>query len=341
MPASTPTKLVLAAVGLVAIGGAALAVARRPTAGGGDPGFAPDYKFGEVVQGTPVEHTFTIRNGGSETLRIKRLGTSFGLNVLHVDSVIPEGGTGRIQLRVPTAGRRGAVTEFANLYSAADSGRPFTRLRMIGDVVMPLQLSPQDRVYFFTSKGEAERREITVTNHLGKPLTIRSVASSNPVFSVQQQALEPGKKYKLTVALDPNAPVGKHEGTITVATDHPAYAVVPIPTVAIIDDVVSTEPKRVSFSSMPLEQADKAVIGQKQIVVERHRSGNFKVLRATADVPFLAVEVAPGNRPNKFVIDVRIVKKQAKRGPFEGTLIIETNDPAFPQLKLPISGNLV
>jgi Protein of unknown function (DUF1573) len=341
MPVSKPTKVALLAVALVAAGAAAVSVARKPAAGTTHSGLDPDYKFGEVVQGTPVEHSFSIQNRSGEPLRIKRLGTSYGVTVVHVDSVVPAGGTGRIQLRAETNGRRGALSEFANVYAAADSARPFARLRLIGDIVLPLQLSPQDRVYFFTTKGAVEHREITVTNHLGKPLRIISVASNNPVFSVRQQAVEPGKRYKLTVSLDPNAPVGRHEGSITVATDQPEYATVPIPALAMIDDIVSTTPKRVSFASILFDAADQPVIGQKEVLVKRQGGADFKVLRAATDVPFITVDVKPGREANTFLVGVRIEKKHAKRGTFSGTLTIETNDPAFRQLKLPITGNLV
>jgi hypothetical protein len=341
MPATMPTRAVLAAAALIAIAGVGLAVSRRSAASRADRGFDPDYRFGEVVQGTPVEHTFRVRNDDRDELRIKRLGTSFGLTVDGVDSVIPAGRTGDIRLRVDTKGRRGSVVEFANVYSTADSLRPFARLRMTGSIVLPLQLSPQDRVYFFSTRGAPEQREIMVTNHLSTPLTIRSATSSNPVFSVRQQTLEAGKRYKLTVALDPNAPAGRHEGTITLATNQPAYASVPIKALAIVNDVVSTSPKVVAFSSILMESADAPVVGRKEVVVRKQGGTDFKVLRAATDVPFLAVEVKPGRRPNDFVVHVRIVKSRAKRGDFGGTLTIETNDPAFPQLKLPITGKLV
>lgn len=33
----------------------------------------PDYNFGSVLQGTPIEHEFTVRNTGSAVLKISRV----------------------------------------------------------------------------------------------------------------------------------------------------------------------------------------------------------------------------------------------------------------------------
>jgi hypothetical protein len=196
-------------------------------------------------------------------------------------------------------------------------------------------------VYFFTATGEPERRDVEVINHQARPLRIVSLTSDNPVFSAAHQTVEDGKRYRISVALDPRTSVGRHQGRIVVRTDNPAYASVPIVATAFVDERISTTPKRVDFSTIALEAVTRPVVGDKQVLVKKYRGTDFRVLRVSTDLPFLDVVAKPHKDGESVMVTIRIQKQRARRGPIRGTLTIETNDPAFPQLKVPITGNLV
>jgi hypothetical protein len=245
-----------------------------------------------------------------------------------------------IRLRVDTERRRGPVDEFVNVY-AANPTRPVASLHMRGRVVRLLELAPQDRVYFFTTVGDTATTELAVINHAARPVHVTGLASDNPIFTARSEVVQDGTRYRISVALDPRTRPGKHEGTITMTTDSPAFPAVPIVTLAVVDDVVNASPGAVSFNPIPFEAVGEPVIGEKQVVVRKHRGTDFKVLRATADVPFLTVEVAPRTPGESFFVNVKIDKARARRGDIRGTLVIETNDPAFPELRLPITGRIV
>jgi hypothetical protein len=300
-----------------------------------------DYEFGEAVQGKLVEHAFTVRNSTDRDLVVRRVSALGAVVVTKVDSVVGPGRTGRVHLRFDTRNRRGAVVELANVYTADDSLRPAATLRLRGIVVLPLQLSPQDRVYFFTATGEQARRDVEVINHHARRLRIVAVTSENPVFSAAHQTLDEGKRYRISVVLDPRTPVGRHQGRIVVRTDNPAYASVPILASAFVDERVSTTPKRIDFSTVPLDAVDRPVIGDKQVLVKKYRGTDFRVLRVSTDLSFLDVVAKPHKDGESVMVTIRIQKQRARRGPIRGTLTIETNDPAIPQLKLPITGNLL
>jgi hypothetical protein len=341
MPAIQLSRAIASAVALIVLSGIGVAMYR----GSDDDkrGAFPDkdYEFGEVVQGKVVEHAFTVRNSTDRDLVVRRVSALGAVAVTKVDSVIGPGRMGHIHLRFDTRNRRGAVIELANIYTADDSVRSAATLRMRGIVVLPLQLSPQDRVYFFTATGERERRDVEVINHHARRLRIVAVTSDNPLFSAAHQTLDEGKRYRISVVLDPRTPVGRHQGRIVVRTDNPAYAAVPILASAFVDERVSTTPKKVDFSTVPFEAVGRPVLGDKQVLVKKYRGTDFRVLRVSTDVPFLDVAAKPHKDGESVLVTIRIHKQRARRGPLRGTLTIETNDPAFRQLKLPITGNLL
>ncbi len=327
--------IVLAGVAVVAV-----AVWWKGFAGGEAVSFTAAHDFGVVVQGEQLEHVFSVRNDKSTDLFVDRVLVTYASEVVSVDSVLPAGGEGRVRLRTDTRRLRGSLKESARIYFT-DPGLDPIWLYLQGRVVLPVEIAPQDRVYFFTVKGEAPEQEILVINHQERPLEILEVTSTNSLFRVESQEIERRNRYRLAVGLDPATPIGRHRSTITVTTDSPDYPSLEIEALAIVEDIVSTSLSRVDFPKIMYDALDMEVVGRKIVLVKKHEGVDFEVVRATTDVPFLTVEVTPDKPGESYLVYVRIVQRRAERGEFEGTLLIETNDPQFPELKLPITGTIV
>jgi len=294
--------------------------------------------LGEVPQGKPIEHVFVVENAGSKDLHIERVVST---NVIDFDKVIPPGKEGKIKLGINPEDRRGGVEVLAEVYSN-DPERPKTVLQLRARIVAPVDVLPQDRVYFLDAiKGQKQEQELTIVNSQGRPLKIQQVTSSNPVFQTRLESLREGTRYKLVVGLDPNAPAGKHEGQIMVTTDSREYPSIPVEVRAVVWEVVSASPSLVNFSQIPFDIVDQKPMGQKIVVVKKHQGKDFQVLRATTDVPYITVEVVPQKPGESFLVNLDIVKDRAQRGDIQGTLRIETNDPTFPELKVPITGKIL
>lgn len=296
------------------------------------------YEFGEAVEGDTIVHTFALANDGADTLRLEEV-SARASQVDVGDSVIPPGAIGRITVRLPTARTRGAVIEVVRVQMAGEDRPRWLRLR--GHVVPPVQVAPQDRVYFFTVVGVGPTQELQLINHREPPLRILGVSSDNPLFRVRSAAVTAGRRYGLTVALDSAAPAGRHEGRITVRTDHPAYAGIDIAALALVRNVVSASLSNIGFSRLNYEALDREAVSQRTVLVEKHQGTDFDVPRAAVDLPFMEVRIVPQKPGTSYLVHVRIRQKDAPRGPFAGTLRIETNDPAFPQLTLPVHGEIL
>ena len=306
------------------------------------PALSPDtnFDFGQVVQGKTIDYAFTVRGDSSRELRIREVRACELCAVTAVDSVVPRAGAAKVTLAIDTKNIRGPLDAIARVYFT-DSARTPVRLRLKGKVVWPVEFEPQSRVYFFVVKGEKAEGAIVVQNNEPQPLKIGSVTSSNPLFHAAIRTLEEGRRYRVTISLDPSITVGKHDGRITLATDNPKYPAIPLHAFAQVRDIVATDPSKVDYGLTSLGNIKRVSVRSREILVTKSGSKDFVVKRATVDLPFMEVEVEPHKRGESAIVTVRINPDRAKKGEFKGTLLIETNDAAFPVIRLPITGRLV
>ncbi len=125
------------------------------------------------------------------------------------------------------------------------------------------------------------------------------------------------------------------------STDSREYPSLDLLAWARVKDVVSTSISELNFSRLDSKSLNMLAVSRRTVLVEKHQGTNFQVLRATTDVPFLGVEIETQEPGQSFLVHVTIVEERADKGVFEGTLVIETNDPEFARLELPIRGDIV
>lgn len=302
--------------------------------------FTATHDFGDVVQGEQLEHVFSVHNDKPNDLSVDKVVASYASKVVSFDPVLPAGGEGHVRIRTDTRRLRGSLQESARIYFTDTKVEPMW-LYLRGRVVLPVEIAPQDRVYFFTVKGEAPEQELMVINHQERPLEVLDVVSNNPFFRVETEEIEARNRYRLAVALDPAVPLGRHQSTITVTTDSPEFPSLEIEALAVVEDEVSTSLSRVDFPKVLYDALDREVISRKIVLVKKHEGVDFEVVRATIDVPFLSVRVVPDEPGQSYNVYVKIVQSKAKRGQFEGTLVVETNDPQYPEFRLPVTGTIL
>jgi hypothetical protein len=320
-----------------AIAWLALTSCARDRAGGPFP--ESEYQAGEVVQGTEVVHAFPIHNTTDHEIRIRRIGTANGATVLHCDSVVRPGERGTIRISVATHGQRGPIDGLANVYTDNPT-TPVASLHLKGTVVLPLEVTPRRQAYFFAVKGELATQVLSLVNHSERPVHVKAVKSDNARFAVRSRQVQAGRRYELTVTLDPSTPPGKHEGQLTVTTDSPQFSEVVIPSFALVKDSLSTSIDTVQFGQIAYGALENKVLSRKSVMVKKHGATDFRVLSASTDVPFLTVDVAPHKAGESSIVNVRIIPKRAKRGLLVGTLRMTTTDRARPELLLPIRANI-
>ena len=333
-----PVKLTaLVLLAFLVIAAASLRLRHYRSRGGGTAQPAT-YEFGEVVQGPPLEHEFTWHNDGPTPLTVQAVIAGFGGSIVAVDSLVPVGGAAKLRVQLDTKRLLGPVNALVKV-RYKEQGARGTWFALRGRVVAPIELAPQDEVYFFTYQGEGPEHDVTVINHQRRSLALRQVRCDNPRFRVHTDTLAAGSRYQLAIALDPVTPAGRDSAHITLVTDSPDYPTLVVRALAYVDNLVSAFPRTVDFGPIAYGSIDGQVIGKKVILVQKHRGTGFKVLRTTLDLPYMDVEVIP--QQGGFLVNVTIVKARAKPGDIHGTLRIATNDPAVPELVLPVTGKMV
>jgi len=204
-----------------------------------------------------------------------------------------------------------------------------------------IAVEPHDRIYFFVVRGDGGSREVVLASHLDRPLAIRGLASDNLLFRAQASPLEPGRRFRVVVTLDPRAPAGRHEGIVRVATDSPRHPTVEIPVRAEVEDLVSAQPDHVYFGLVRARELGQEGVSRRTVLVERHRGAGFQVLGATSDLPALDLAVEPRRAGQSYLVSVRIAKARARRGKLDGSVVVRTNDPAFREIRLPVTGTVL
>jgi Protein of unknown function (DUF1573) len=87
---------------------------------------APEHSFGNVKPGTPLTHTFKIRNEGQADLEIKSVKPGCGCTATNFDKVVSPGNEGGITLKIEdTAGYKGEVAKTADVTTNDPERRTF------------------------------------------------------------------------------------------------------------------------------------------------------------------------------------------------------------------------
>jgi hypothetical protein len=192
------------------------------------------FHAGTVAENSAVEAVFTVRNAGTETLRITNVRPDCGCTVAGYDSVIAPGRSGTIKSRVDLRGMRaGRMARGVNVMSNA-ANSPTLKLTIEAHIAAPVGLSesflviegPNPHALYITSA----KTDLMVTNVLFKPLQQQRVdigdwASSIPLdlghtFTATDSTLAGGLRvYRLDIT--PPANGSPMTGTFQISTNHP------------------------------------------------------------------------------------------------------------------------
>lgn len=213
-----------------------------------------------------------------------------------------------------------------------------------------MDILPQERYFLSVFKGQGAQQEVTIVNNDGKPLNIDKVTTQTQKLNTQLETIERGKKYKITVKLDPQTPVGHISEVIHVHTDNPNPNLqkIPINFNINIRNLVSATPSVVHFSTHKLENLEKLSesLLTRSVTVKKYKENKeFKVEKVTSDSPFLKLELeeAPAaNGEKAYKIKVTLLKEKVKRGDtLNGSISVVTNDKDVPELKIPVMGKII
>ena len=320
---------------------AALALQQTPAAAqviSVDPLF---FDFGDMKQQQTRTATVTVTNEGAALLSILDVKAECGCTVptLAKDNLGP-GESTQIDIQFNSKKFNGSVIKFVNIYSN-DPNSPQVDVTITAKVHTALIIDPpQQRVGFSRSlQGEVLTKRVTFTATDAPKLEISADKTRQGLFAISTVDGYEGNPQvsMLEITVPADMEPGRHRDHVRVKTNIEEMPTVDIEMQAWILQTLTVNPEHVSFRY-------KKTFSHSIRVSPFKKGTEFKVTSAEIDLPEISVQVME-TIPN---VETRIILKgnpisssdpraQESKGHIKGTLIIHTDQPDTPVIKVPIT----
>jgi hypothetical protein len=196
--------------------------------------------------------------------------------------------------------------------------------------------------YFSVWAGDAAERSITIVNNDDRPLEIARIEPKGTHFQAKLKRTEGGKRYELLITVPANTEPGRFMESVTLITDHPRHPAIRIPVNVLVKSDVYVNPEAVEFGRVlfsSLQPGTASLLTQTFLL--KKRRGNLRIKSIESDVAPLVITCDPSDRESDvFRIDVALAKDRLAKGSLNGTIRITTDDPKFPVLAVPVTGDV-
>ncbi|HXG66976.1 MAG TPA: hypothetical protein VNO70_17875 [Blastocatellia bacterium] len=202
----------------------------------------------------------------------------------------------------------------------------------------PFEVTPQDRWIASIITGLSATHRIYFTNKEKTPAHITKAVANGENVRTYLGTIEDGKRYELTLEINPALKPGKYTQTVLLHTDNPKTPVIEIPTEVSVLPRVFAAPSEVKMQPLPMA-SDFTTVNLPTILVRKFREAGLAIKGVTSTLPFLKFEVTPQIEGQVFRIRMTIDKTKIKAGNFDGKIKIVTNDADTPVIEVPVQGS--
>ena len=302
----------------------------------------PIKDVGAVSRGAQIKHTFQIRNEGDQELTVREVQPACGCTVAEFDRTIAPGAVGRVEAVVDTKDFHGPIAKSIKVFTTDPENARFD-LVIKADVRSQIETRPgfSRIVVIQGEKVESSRQWLWRTD--GAALEIESVKSPYPFLEVShhrataEERKDEGaeSQWIIDLQLSEDAPVGPMADHVIAQTNDPKQRQVRIPVSGFVRPVVSVRPKVATFGRLELTGPFSATFD-----VQNLSTGSISVLGATTDVAGVASAIEEVEAGKRYRVKVTLPQEMAK-GPFEGTLEIQTSSERMPLVEVKMSGTIL
>lgn len=299
------------------------------------------FDFGKVVRGAIVEHEFVLRNDGTAPLQLGKVRMSPPLIVTRMPARVDPGSQASLRFKLDTSNLIGQFDGFV-LVAFSDPSIPEARLSVEGAVVATIEANP--RAFFVVvDRDMTQEQSLEIRNHEPEPVRITKVDFPSDRAAIKLETVEEGRRYRLTLTAKGQGVAGKKTEIIQVTTSSPSMPVLKIAANTYVRERVYTFPESVDLGALPVSVIKKTPDLLKQsaqtLMVYRKGTTDFQVTAST-DLP-LSLKSERGPLGDRWQFTITLKDESMKAGPITGAIIIRTNDSEFPQLTVPVSGNIL
>ena len=301
------------------------------------------FAFGAPKQGTMIEHEFVVRNEGSAPLRILQVQLTAPLMLGRTPAQIEPGTEGRFRVRLDTSKLSGAFQGEIRI-ALNDPAMPEASLLVQGRIVPPIELLPRPVFFVAGQRGEHRQATIEIVNHEAEPLRLESIEHPRERFATKLDTVEEGRRYRLTLILKRDGPGGKKTESILVKTSSGTTPLLTIPAHTYLRERVYTFPDAVDLGALRLAdikaQPDLLQRTAQTVMIYQAGGTDFQVKPRTV-LQELDLKWEGGPTGDRYQVTVALNRDQIHAGPIKGSIIIETNDPEFPSITVPVTGAIL
>src|SRR5439155_10260304 len=254
---------------------------------------------------------------------------------------VPPGDEGTVTVEWVTDHVVGAVAGEARI-RWNDPARPEGTVTLKGVVTPAISIQPMAAVFLSVFAGEPGERVLTVVNNDEGPLAVTRVENGRHVAAAVS-TVEPGKVFKVTVRPAAGVTPGRYEESLTLHTDSVSAARVELPVHLLVKADLYANPDAVDFGTVHLDQARKPGLVDflAQTLLVKRREGSFEITSVACDLPAVAVRRLSEGASDSFEVDVHLRPETLRPGRLEGRIRISTSDPRFPELVVPVRGEVL
>lgn len=298
--------------------------------------------LGRVRSDSEINHTFDLRNAGLQPLKISDVRLSGGGLSARLPQEILPGETGKIELSI-NAKELVGDWNWKILFGTNDKTKKIIEFTLRGYVFPPVEVAPAPAVFFSIFHDETSTRKIKVLNHTERALVIERVEIIGSHFSADLKVEEVGKIFALDITVPESVPPGRYREALLMRTNHPSRPTIRIPVNVLVKRDIFVFPEAIGFGQVNLQKIRNApallqLLTQTHTVT--HRRGEFAIAGITTDIPFLKIEKTPAGRSKIFKLDVKLDPEKLVPGRISGAITLQTDDPRFPEITVPVSGEI-
>ena len=296
------------------------------------------FDFGILGVEDEWQHTFEFENSGSEPLEIKDVQVTPPLMVTTMTSRVQPGKSGTVNVRLEKPREKG---EFQGIVSINFRSQPSNPLvfEVVGKIVPPIEFDPYPMFFVSTQRGRDKTASIEIINHEHETFEILRAEHASSRFTTQLEALQPGRRYRLSLTLKSDGSAGRMDDTITLVTSSREHPSLKIQAHTNINERVHVFPYRVDFGTISIDnlKAHSETVESlaASLMVYQDGGKDFQI-SATTDVPFLELSTSQAQLKDRFEVRVKVVPEKLKSGEVSGAVVVVTNDPEFRRLTIPV-----
>lgn len=288
-------------------------------------------ELGKVPAGAQIPFKCEIRNTGGSPLQILGVVTDCGCLTPRYPGTVPPDSSAVLEgYFEPQATWSGRIEKKLQI-KTNDPKRPEVSLPLIATVIPYVEANPPAPLQLTYAPGETYTREVTLTPREGSGLSLGQIETNQPWLKAR---LTPkGESYLMSLTIGPMDGYGDRSGAVQIETTLPELQQYwhAVSVLAASGPVLSPDRIRLPFIKRPPTPGDE--LARVQVFT---RSGGLKVKSAKSVSPLLTTEVKPMAGGSATELILRVAPTGAwNSGPFETEIVIATDDPKHPSLKLP------